>query len=259
VRTTTLRPPTSDVSFRPRLLVSVRSANEVVAAVEGGADWIDLKEPLVGPLGAVDAKVARRIVEQVAGLRPISAALGELVDWEDSSSRSLLDIEEIAVVKLGLAGCSARPGWQSQWQAAAKMVRDAGKTLVAVVYADCRQAQSPTPQEVIAFTQALKCRYLLIDTFEKQTGSVFEHISNSHLQDILQLAKAASLQTVVAGSLTHSSLAKLPNSGIDLVAVRGAVCDGERTESIRQELVADFKMAMAHRWPKSRSHSPIVP
>jgi len=259
VSTTTLRPLSSGLSSRPRLLVSVRSTDEVAAAVDGGADWIDLKEPLAGPLGAVDAAVARQVVNQVAGWRPISAALGELLDWSDSPSRSLLEMQGIAVVKLGLAGCSTLPDWQSQWQAAAEMVRDKGKTLVAVVYADWRQAQSPTPQEVIDVAQAAHSRYLLIDTFAKQAGSVFEHLSSSELQNIFKRAKAASLQTVVAGSLTQCSLIELPNSGIDLVAVRGAVCGGERTESIRQELVAGFRKAMAHRWPKPPEQSPIVP
>jgi len=237
-------------SPRPRLLVSVRSADEVVAALEGGADWIDLKEPHAGPLGAVDAKVARQVVDRVAGLRPVSAALGELIDWPDSPSRNLLDIEGIALVKLGLAGCRDQDDWQSLWQAASEMVCDAGKTLVAVAYADSRQARSPTPQEVIACAQATQGRYLLIDTFEKQTGSVFEHLPSSELQEILDLAKSASLQSVVAGSLTPSRLAELPSEGIDLVAVRGAVCDGERTETIRQERVANFRKAVAKRWPK---------
>jgi len=147
-------PSTKTASRRPRLLVSVRSADEVGAALEGGADWIDLKEPLAGPLGAVDAKVARQVVDRVAGCRPISAALGELVDWPDSLSRSLLDIEGIAVVKLGLAGCLAQDDWQSLWQAAAKTVCDSGKTLVAVAYAsplahapgsDCLCPGSPRP------------------------------------------------------------------------------------------------------------------
>lgn len=238
------------MSPRPRLLVSVRSVDETEAALEGGADWIDLKEPLAGPLGAVEAKVARQVVHRVAGSRPISAALGELIDWPDSPARSLLDIEGIAVVKLGLAGCRDLENWKSLWQAAEKMARDSGKTLVAVAYADSRQARSPKPQEVIACVQATQGRYLLIDTFEKHTGSVLEHLSSGELQEILDLAKSASLQSVVAGSLAPGTLAQLPSEGIDLVAVRGAVCDGERTETICQKRVANFRKAVAKRWPK---------
>jgi len=220
-----------------------------MAAIDGGADWIDLKEPLAGPLGAADAKVAEQVVEQVAGRRPISAALGELIDWADSPSRSLLDIEGITVVKLGLAGCQVRDNWKSLWNNAAKAVREFGKTLVAVAYADWQQAQSPPPSEVLAYSQANDCRFFLIDTFDKQRGSVFDHLSTFELQEILSQARSASLQFVVAGSLTHSSLAKLPLEGIDLVAVRGGVCEGERTGTVRRELVANFRNAVAKRYP----------
>ena len=43
-----------------RLLVSVRSADEVAAAMAGGADIIDAKEPARGSLGAVDAATLAR-------------------------------------------------------------------------------------------------------------------------------------------------------------------------------------------------------
>jgi len=240
---------TANLSPRPRLLVSVRDADEVMAALEGGADWIDLKEPLAGPLGAVDAEVAIQVVERVAGHKPVSAALGELLDWPDSPSRSLLEIEGISVVKLGLAGCKDRDDWQSLWQAAAALVCEFGKTLVAVAYADWHQAQSPPPKEVIAYTQANQCRFFLIDTFDKQNGTVFDHLSTLELQEILALAKSASIQSVIAGSLAQNTLAELPSEGIDLVAVRGAVCAGERTETICQVQVAEFCKAVANRWP----------
>jgi uncharacterized protein (UPF0264 family) len=55
----------------PRLLVSVRDAAEAVEALAGGADWIDLKEPQRGPLGAVDAVTARDVVHVVAGRVPV--------------------------------------------------------------------------------------------------------------------------------------------------------------------------------------------
>ena len=41
-------------------LVSVRSPEEALAALEGGADLIDVKEPSRGPLGAADPRWSRR-------------------------------------------------------------------------------------------------------------------------------------------------------------------------------------------------------
>ena len=44
-----------------RLLVSVASADDARAAVDGGADIIDAKNPWVGALGAVEPDVMRAI------------------------------------------------------------------------------------------------------------------------------------------------------------------------------------------------------
>ena len=59
------------------LLVSVRSADEVAAALEGGADIIDVKEPAKGPLGMAEAEVVAAVVDRVKGKVPVSAAMGE--------------------------------------------------------------------------------------------------------------------------------------------------------------------------------------
>lgn len=66
------------------LLVSVRNAKEAMAALVGGADLIDVKEPLAGSLGAATPKTWQEIGEVVGGEKPLSAALGELHDWDGS-------------------------------------------------------------------------------------------------------------------------------------------------------------------------------
>src|SRR5437899_1595244 len=63
-----------------RLLVSVTCAAEASAALAGGADLIDAKDPRAGALGAVSAEVLREIYAAVAGQRPVTAALGDAGD-----------------------------------------------------------------------------------------------------------------------------------------------------------------------------------
>ena len=85
----------------PRLLVSVRNAEEAIAACCGGADIIDVKEPLNGSLGRASAEVMESIAaslsdcaadctptatepmlhDAVATPRPLSLALGEVDEW----------------------------------------------------------------------------------------------------------------------------------------------------------------------------------
>ena len=228
----------------PKLLVSVRNAGEVEAALAGGVDWIDLKEPTDGALAGVEVEVAREAVKALAGRRPLSAALGELGDWSTSLTSELLDVDGIGVVKLGLSGCAVRPGWESEWLGVAKAVADADKLLAAVVYADWGQAKAPPPEEILQVARTGKCRYLLIDTFDKGRGSILDYLLGAELEAILQAARQASMTTVVAGSLSLRMLGQLPLKYVDVVAVRGAVCEGDRTGVVVAERVREFRAGL---------------
>src|SRR5262245_65855688 len=88
------------------LLVSVRSAAEAEVALAGGATLIDVKEPARGSLGRADDMTIAAVLHVVAGRRPVSAALGELVD-----KSSLPRCSGLAFVEWGLAG-AARLDWR---------------------------------------------------------------------------------------------------------------------------------------------------
>src|SRR2546428_13882142 len=59
-----------------QLLVSVADASEGRAALLGGADVIDAKDPREGALGAVRPEVLGELRAAVGAGRPLSAALG---------------------------------------------------------------------------------------------------------------------------------------------------------------------------------------
>ncbi len=236
----------------PRLLVSIRSAEELLSALTGGADWIDLKEPNDGPLAPVTRKVALETAAMLteSGKAPLSAALGELRDW-NQSSLDFLTVPGVSVVKLGLAGCAIRESWQQQWETIFQESKDNDKLLAAVIYADYEQAESPTPAEVLEVASAAGCKILLIDTFDKQAGSTFAHLPQRELHEILHTAKQASMTTVLAGSLTLASIRQVPCELVDIIAVRGAVCRGERTQAVSAELVAGLRQQLTSVWATS--------
>ena len=120
-----------------QLLISVRSAVEALEALAGGADWIDVKEPRRGSLGAADVSVMREVIAAVAGQTPVSAALGELLDSETPQFHSFIESLPTGLnfAKFGLAGCARRSDWRTQWQAAIQRLPHSIQP-VAVVYAD---------------------------------------------------------------------------------------------------------------------------
>lgn len=223
-----------------QLLVSVRSVAEAEAALRGGADWIDLKEPANGALGAVNAEVARKIIERIAGQAKISAAAGELLDWPTSIARELLHVEGISQLKLGLSACRDQR-WRDAWLAAQREIAAAGKELVAVSYADDAAADSPAPPEVAALAVDARCRWLLIDTFDKRSGTLLECLAAEQLRAMFQSVRRAGVTTAAAGRLTPAAIAALPLESVDVVAVRSAACGGDRAGMVCVEQVAALR------------------
>jgi (5-formylfuran-3-yl)methyl phosphate synthase len=229
---------------RLKLLVSVRNAAEAEAALAGGADWIDLKEPARGALGAVDARQAREIAKVVAGRAPISAALGELLDWSNSTASELLSIDGISYFKLGLSLCRGR-SWRRQWHSVREHVEPAGGKLIAVIYADGAAASSPSSDEVSRVAREARCDWILVDTYDKSSGALTDLLSCADLRALLGANLAYGLKPVVAGRLTQEAITELPLELIDMIAVRGAACEGGRAGMVCRERVAALKQLLA--------------
>lgn len=223
----------------PRLLVSVRDAGEAADAMAGGADWIDLKEPHRGPLGAVSAAVAHEAATRVGNLAPLSAAAGELMDWPEAESRELLAVAGVSIIKLGLAGCR-RTAWQSRWRKAHAEIAAAGKQLVAVAYADHCSAAAPPPADVLDLAADVACPWILLDTFDKGGGPLGDHLSAAELVAWLAGARSAACGTAIAGRLDDAAIHQLPMELIDVIAVRGAACAGPRTARVSRQRVAEL-------------------
>src|SRR5437016_5096196 len=106
-----------------QLLVSVRSAAEAEAALAGGAQVIDVKEPLRGALGRADDAAIAAVVEAVAGRCPVSAALGELREtcWTDVPPAC----DRLSFVKWGPAGyLGCEDAFRTEWTSRMKCLRE---------------------------------------------------------------------------------------------------------------------------------------
>src|SRR6185503_3129781 len=136
-----------------RLLVSVGSAAEVSAALAGGADVIDAKNPRRGPLGAVSLEVLREIHAAVARTRLVSAALGD-ADDEAAIERAARAFATAGAsfVKVGFAGIASASRVTVLTAAAvqgAKAGSHGRSGVVAVAYGDADRADSLTPAALV--------------------------------------------------------------------------------------------------------------
>ena len=225
------------------LLVSVRDSLEALDALAAGADLIDLKEPRNGALGPVSLDVMAHTVRMVNGRRPLSAALGELLD--QGTTRTVASLPTgIGLAKLGLAGCGSHEGWPALLaEALARLPEQTSG--VAVVYADWRQAAAPPPAEVIEHGHRLGCRAVLVDTFHKTGVSLLDLWSMEQCGEVVAAVHERGMLAVLAGSLNAESIRRLLAVEADYLAVRGAVCAGPRTGRLVAERVRELRTMIA--------------
>ena len=204
------------------MLASVRSAEEALFALQAGADLIDAKEPSEGALGAVSPHTLRAIVAAVGGRLPVSATVGDLP----------LDVEQLRLAARLNADCGAhfvkigifeQPLDLSRLRPVPPAV--AGVPLIAVLFAD----RAP-PLHVAAALAAAGWHGVMLDTANKEAGSLRDWTDQDWLADFVQRARAAGLLVGLAGSLHEEDVPPLAALGPDYLGFRGALCAGTDRE-----------------------------
>jgi (5-formylfuran-3-yl)methyl phosphate synthase len=220
--------------INPKLLISVRSAAEAHAALAGGADWIDIKEPNRGSLGVADRGTIADVLREVAGQRPVSAAAGE---WYENHDLDWREFPELARIKLGLAGgADDSQVWRHVKNFAQQLPRR--EALVLTAYADYSAARAPCPADLLARSAEMGLEMLLVDTFDKSAGTLFDALGADQLGELIEQARQVGIEVVLAGSLSGDSITVAYELGPAMIGVRGAACRGGRSGEIDAELVA---------------------
>ena len=116
------------------MLASVNCVAEALLVLEAGVDIIDLKQPALGALGALDIIVVQEIVTEVNQRCPVSATIGDLPMQPQVVFNAVKAMAETGVdyVKIGFF-----PG--GDWQGTLdqlSLLSDQGYRLIAVLFAD---------------------------------------------------------------------------------------------------------------------------
>lgn len=226
----------------PQLLVSVRDAAEAEAALAGGADLIDVKEPSRGALGRADAATIAAVVEAVGCRVPVSAALGELRDYPVGVRACRLP-PGVDYVKWGMAGMLGERWLLNVFWAALDC--EAGKAVLAA-YADWHRTDAPRVTNVVDLSAgALLSGTVLIDTFVKDGSTLLDHLSVEEIADLVQTCHEGRLKVALAGSLGPAEIARLRGTRPDWFAVRGAACAGGREGRIEAGRVRGLKKVVS--------------
>jgi uncharacterized protein (UPF0264 family) len=227
-----------------QLLVSVRSADEVEAALAGGADIIDAKEPANGSLGAVSPATLAKVASRIPAVQELSIALGDVrTVAEVITSIDRLELPPRTAptyLKLGFAGVES-PDTVGQLLCTAverASHHQSRLTIVAVAYADAERATALPAETIVRSAAAAGAGGALIDTHSKDGGRLLDWRTPARLAAWVSLGRASGLLVGVAGSLQPEDVAAVAIADPDVIGFRGAACDAGRLSRVSTERVA---------------------
>lgn len=217
--------PTID---RTRLLVSVQSLEEARMVIAAQVDWIDVKNPRSGSLGAPALATLNQIAPLLKHAPRRSLALGELREVDRALAARLS--KGFPVAKVGLSYMAAQANLATQFRELAALVQPA--QLVPVLYADHARCGAPTFPCVLELARRVGSKFVLIDTYFKDGLRLPDYFNCVQLSEAIAAARQLGIGVVLAGSLQAADLPGLMALQPAAIAVRGAVCAGERTGSM---------------------------
>lgn len=234
-----------------RLLVSVRTAAEAQDALAGGADIIDAKEPLAGPLGAVAPGVLSAVAAVLPPGAPLSVALDEVesaaaaeaaiaalpLTLREGPTYAKLAIPADAIPAKGIVAAAVRAAARHQ----------ARPAVVAATFADRLPAGASGLAAFVEAAAAGGASGVLLDTERKDGRTLLDVVRPSVLASVVAAARRARVSIAVAGGLGLVHADAVRELRVDLLGVRGAVTVGDRAAALDREKVAALAEALRRR------------
>lgn len=191
-----------------RLLVSVVSAEEARAALAGGADIIDVKDPRAGALGAPSPRVLAEVVDAVGDAAPVSVALGDSPGPPQTAALAAggAAASGARFVKVGLRGVREIDEAVALVSAVAHAV-EPGVHVIAAAYADAGALDPPAlaPQWLPALVDRTAIAGALVDTFVKDGRGLYGYLSPRELADLIDATHALGGASPWPGSCAWAS------------------------------------------------------
>jgi uncharacterized protein (UPF0264 family)/CheY-like chemotaxis protein len=230
------------------MLASVNSIEEALQALSANIDIIDLKQPSQGALGALETDLVKTIVNEINGRCPVSATVGDLPMQPEIVFQAVKAMAETGVdyVKIGFF-----PGddWQGTIEQLATFPRS--MSLIAVLFADT--------QVDFAVIDSLKdagFKGIMLDTMNKNNGSLIQVMAKTDIARFVRLAKDRSLLCGLAGSLRLKDIPELMPYQPDYLGFRGALClEHNRTAQLSRTSIMQIKQAIDDQNPSSSENT----
>ena len=220
------------------MLASVNSVAEALLVLSADVDIIDLKQPALGTLGALDIATVKQIVAGVDGRCLVSATIGDLPMQPDPVFNAVKAMAETGVdyIKIGFF-----PG--DDWHGTIKKLSaltEQNHALIAVLFADAQPDLG-----IISLLKEAGFAGVMLDTMDKQKGSLTQLMANMEIAQFISQVKARQLVCGLAGSLRLEDIPELMPYQADYLGFRGALCQQHnRAGQLNKQAVIKIKRAI---------------
>ena len=215
-------------------LASVTGPAEAEAAVIGGADIIDLKNPLTGALGALPFETVKASVETISQRAITSATIGDLPPDPARVTQAVRKMKTtgVDIIKIGFfQATDYRPLIDALTHEASE------HQLVAVLFAD----QQPN-LDLLPHLAACGFYGVMLDTATKNGGGLLANMESKKLSEFIQNARQSGLISGLAGQLSMDDIPVLLSLKPDYLGFRTALCqNNNRKEELDTEIVGVVK------------------
>lgn len=223
------------------MLASVASIEEAEIVLDQKVDIIDLKNPRLGALGALDLKVISSIVQFINNRIPTSATIGDIKPNDANLSMRIISTASSGVnyVKVGLFDVNAPDYFIN-------IINECSKKDIKIIVV--LFAENITNFDSLEPLMKSNIKGIMLDTKNKAHKNLCSIMKYERLEKFIKLAKSYNLITGLAGSLKSEDIDRLIPLKPDYLGFRGALCSKKnRTESIEGIAVRKIKDIISQR------------
>ena len=213
------------------LLVSVRGKNEAIHAIKGGAHIADVEYP-ESALGTPYPLNIQTVKKSLPKHALISTNIGEEQLKRSTACQAALGVALAGadIVKAGLAGLKYDDA-EYLGRLIVRTIKNwfPKKQIIPAFFADPKLRKIFNPlTEGAKLAKVIKADGVLIDTFDKSIKKgLLDYISLEEIEKFVTTCHEYRLEAWIAGSITKAQLSKLWETGVDVICVRSAACEGK--------------------------------
>lgn len=207
------------------LLISIKDLKEISDEVIELINILDLKDPSKGSIGSWSLREIEKAVKLYKSDIIISATMGDIFDNNEFLKQlEKFDKLNLNFIKFGLLSHSDELLFEK-----IKLIslRNYITDLVCVIFVD-RENNLKLISKKISFFKDSGISCILLDTFEKENGDIFDFCQIKSLKNFILNCKERNLKIGMAGGIKENQIPNMLGISPNIIGLRSAVCENKK-------------------------------